>query len=126
MMTMVCFRAAGDAYCLPVESTRAVRTSDGIRSLPGAAFDIVGILPGAVPLTVMSALGDGGSHVLVVESAETTFGLLVDSVSGLRRIEEAEIRPLPTGHGRAFVSGSLDTDGELMLVADPQALAARL
>ncbi|SDL06502.1 hypothetical protein E3T54_03815 [Cryobacterium sp. Sr8] len=126
MMTMVCFRSAGAGYCLPVEATRAVRPADGIRSLPGAASDIVGILPGQPPLTVISALGGGGSHVLVVETGETTFGLLVDAVTGLRRISAADIRPAPTGQGRAFISGTVDSDGELMLVADPVALAARL
>ncbi|WP_427132083.1 chemotaxis protein CheW [Pseudarthrobacter sp. S9] len=126
MMTMVCFQSAGAAYWLPVEATRAVRTSSGIRSLPGTGPDIVGILPGQPPLTVISVLGGGGTHVLVVEAGGAAFGLLVDAVTGLRRIAVADIRPAPTGRGRSFISGTIDSDGELMLVADPDALAARL
>ncbi|XAS66783.1 chemotaxis protein CheW [Micrococcaceae bacterium Sec5.7] len=126
MMTMVCFQSAGAAYCLPVEATRAVRTAAGIRSLPGTASDIVGILPGHPPLTVISVLGGGGTYVLVVETGGTTFGLLVDAVTGLRRIAVADIRPAATGPDVALISGSIDTDGELMLVADPDAMAARL
>lgn len=126
MMTMVCFRSAGAEYCLPVEATLAVRTIAGIRSVPGSASDIAGILPGRPPLTVISALGDGGTHVLVVESGATTFGLLVDAVTGLRHVALDDIRPAPTDRGRSLISGTIDTDGELTLVADPDALAARL
>ena len=129
MTTMVCFQAAGTDYCLPVEATRAVRTAADLRRIPGTASEIAGILPGQPPLTVISVLGgvDGGSgYVLVVESGETTFGLLVDTVDGLRRIAAADIRPAATGRGRAYISGTVDTDGRLMLVADPEALAARL
>lgn len=126
MTTMVCFKSAGAAYCLPVEAARAVRTSSGILALPGARPDIVGIVPGQPPLTVISVLGNGGKHILVVETGDTTFGLLVDAVIGLRRIDAADIRPAPTGQERAFISGTIDTDGEMVLVADPVALAAWL
>jgi len=126
---MVCFRAAGTDYCLPVESTRAVRTATDLRTIPGTAADIAGILPGQPPLTVISVLGGvEGNHgfVLVVESGDTTFGLLVDAVDGLRRIAATDIRPVATGRGRDYISGTVDTDGRFRLVADPKALAARL
>lgn len=126
MTTMVCFRSAGAAYCLPVEATRAVRTVDGLVPVPGAGADIAGVLPGSPPLTVLSTLGAGGSHVVVVESRGASFGLLVDFVSGLRRFADNEVRPAPTGQGSAFICGLVDLDGELILVADPDALAARL
>ncbi|WP_166788618.1 chemotaxis protein CheW [Cryobacterium sp. HLT2-28] len=126
MTTMVCFRAAGAAYCLPVEATRAVRTADGLVSVPGAGSDIAGVLPGSPPLTVLSSLGSGGGHVIVVESRGTSFGLLVDAVSGVRRFTPDTVRPALTGQARAFISGMVDSDGELILVADPEALAAQL
>ncbi|MEC5150061.1 chemotaxis protein CheW [Cryobacterium sp. GrIS_2_6] len=129
MTTMVCFHTAGTEYCLPVESTRGVRTAADLRAIPGTASDIAGILPGQPPLTVISVLGgagDTGGYVLVVESGDTTFGLLVDAVDGLRRIAATDIRPASTGRGRSYVSGTIDMDGRLMLVADPDALAARL
>jgi chemotaxis signal transduction protein len=123
---MVCFKSAGAAYCLPVETTRAVRTTAGILPLPGAGRDVVGMVPGQPPLTVISVLGSGGNHILVVEIGDTTFGLLVDAVTGLRRIAAADIRPAPKGQHRGFISGTIDTDGQLVLVADPIALAAQL
>ncbi|TFD76071.1 hypothetical protein E3T48_10700 [Cryobacterium fucosi] len=126
MTTMVCFRSDGASYCLPVEATRAVRTADGLVPVPGSGPDIAGVLPGGPPLTVLSALGAGGSHVIVVESRGASFGLLVDSVSGLRRFADDEVRPAPTGQDVAFICGLVDSGGDLILVADPEALAARL
>jgi chemotaxis signal transduction protein len=125
---MVCFQAAGTGYCLPVEATRAVRPVLGLVVLPAARADIVGLLPGAPPLTVVAPLGAGGGagQVLVVQVDGTTFGLLVDNVSGLRRVDEADIRIAPQGQDRGLVCGTVEADGRLLLVADATALAERL
>jgi chemotaxis signal transduction protein len=124
--TMVYFEAAGARYCLPVQATRAVRIADGMIALPDPATDVTGIIPGDPPLTVISPLQSNGMHVLVIEAGGKTFGLLVDAVTGLRRIDDGDIRPAPQGQDRALISGILDTDGELVLVADPTALAGQL
>ena len=126
MTTMVYFEAAGTRYCLPVQATRSVRIADGMIALPDPASDVTGVIPGDPPLTVISPLQSKGLHVLVIESAGRTFGLLVDAVTGLRRIDDGDIRPAPQGQGRQLISGTLDTDGHLVLVADPSALAAQL
>jgi len=131
MRTVVCFRAAGTDYCLPVEATRAVRPVLGMVVLPAVRADVVGLLPGAPPLTVLSPLGGGGGaggggQILVVEVGDTTFGLLVDAVSGLRRIADADIRVAPRGQERGLVCGTVEADGRLLLVADPAALVERL
>lgn len=124
--TMVCFTAAGGTYCLPVDATRAVRRSDGLIALPGAGRDVAGLLPGDPPLTVLAAFGGGGDHVLVLESGSQVFGLRVDTVTGLRRVADADIRPAPAGQTRPLISGTVDTAGELLMVTDAPALAARL
>jgi chemotaxis signal transduction protein len=64
--------------------------------------------------------------VLVVESLGKTFGLLVDSVTGLRRVADAEIRTAPDGQERALVCGTITNGEELVMVTDPAALAGRL
>jgi len=124
--TMVCFRASGAAYCMPVEATRAVRPATDMVVLPSARPDVAGLIPGDPPLTVISPLGASGGHILVVQTGHTTFGLLVDAVSGLRRIDDADIRLAPQGQDRALVSGTIDADGDMILVADAEALAGRL
>jgi len=126
MTTVVCFDSAGTAYCMPVQATRAVRRATGMIALPAPGPDIAGLLPGEPPLTVISPLGASGTHVLVVEAREKTFGLLVDNVTGLRRITDADIRPPPEGQDRPLVCGTIDTGDQLVLVTDPNALAGRL
>jgi chemotaxis signal transduction protein len=126
MTTMVCFESAGTAYCMPVDATCAVRRTSGMIVLPAPGPDIAGILPGEPPLTVISPLGTGGNHVLIVEAGDRTFGLLVDSVTGLRRIAESDISPPPAGQNRPLVCGTIKTGDQLVLVADPRALAGRL
>jgi chemotaxis signal transduction protein len=126
MTTMVHFQSAGTAYCMPVDATRAVRRTTGMIALPAPGPDIVGILPGEPPLTVISPLGTGGTHVLIVSAGDKTFGLLVDTVTGLRRVPDADIRPPPAGQDRPLICGTIHTGTELILVADPNALAGRL
>jgi len=126
MTTMVCFQAAGAAYCLPLEAARSVCRSDALVRLPDPAADVAGIIPGDPPLTVISPLHADGRHILVIEAGDTTFGLLVDLVTGLQRFEDGAIRPAPQGQSRPLVSGTLDADNHLVLVADPLALAGRL
>jgi chemotaxis signal transduction protein len=62
----------------------------------------------------------------VVESGDTTFGLLVDSRQRAARIADADIRVAPRGQERGLVCGTVEADGRLLLVADPAALVERL
>ena len=126
MRTLVCFSAAGTAYCLPVEDTRSVRLSGGMVQLPDARADVAGVIPGSPPLTVIALLGTGGGQVLVIEAAGKTFGLLVDAVSGLVRVAPGDISQPPHGQDRRLVSGTVHAEGHLILVADAVAMAARL
>jgi chemotaxis signal transduction protein len=126
VITMVCFHAAGAAYCLPVGSIRAVLRSSGMIALPAPHPDVAGIVPGDPPLTVIAPLGAGGTHILVVETGEQTFGLQVDTVTGLRRVDAANVHPAPHGQNRELISGTIDAWGELVMVADADALGARL
>lgn len=126
MTAMVFFTSAGAAYCTPVESTRGVRRSIGMVALPAPRIDIAGIIPGDPPMTVMSSLGTGGDHILILEAVETIFGLLVDTVTGLLRIAASDIGPPPEGQALPLISGTLHTGSHLVLVADPDALARQL
>ena len=126
MTTMVCFTAARAEYCLPVQVARSVRTADEMVSLPDPNPDVAGMLPGNPPLTVISPLHSERGHILVIEAGNKTFGLLVDAVTGLRRINDADLGPPPQGQGRPLISGTLYSDGRMILVADPSALAGQL
>lgn len=127
MTTMVCFQAAGAAYCLPLRAARSVRTAADVIELPDAGADVAGIVPGDPPLTVLSPLESSGRHILVIEAQGQAFGLLVDHVTGLKEVDADDIRPAPKGQGRhRLVSGTIDVDGGIVFVADPTALAGQL
>ncbi len=124
MKTMVEFRMAGASYCLPVEATRAVRSSVGMVTMPASSPKVAGLLPGDPPLTVMAPLGLDGHHVIVMEVANQRFGLLVDTVTGLRRVDESDIREAPSGQQSKLISGTVSIGGQLVLLADPSEVAA--
>jgi chemotaxis signal transduction protein len=126
MSTMVCFAAAKADYCIPVQATRSVRTVDGMISLPDPNPDVAGMIPGEPPLTVISPLHGDGGQILIIQAGERTFGLLVDRVTGLRRIDDADIGPAPEGQSCPLICGTLHTGDSLILVADPLALAGQL
>jgi chemotaxis signal transduction protein len=123
---MVCFRTAAGHFALPVESTLAVRKIEGMVELPAPRDDIVGMLPGDPPLTVLSALGEGGDHVLIIESDGLRYGLQVLEVLGVTRFGDDEMGPSPRGQLNGLIVGTVATSGELVLVADAKALADRL
>ena len=126
MKTMVCFRTEQGRFALPVESTLCVRKADGLVDLPAPRADIVGVLPGDPPLSVLSSLGAGGDHVLVVISEDVRYGLHVLEVLGVRRFDDDQIGPPPKGQQGGLIAGTLYGADEFVLVADAQALAARL
>ncbi|MDX6296640.1 MAG: purine-binding chemotaxis protein CheW [Nocardioidaceae bacterium] len=122
MRTVVEFQASGATYCLPVEATRAVRSAAGMIALPAPRPHVAGLLPGDPPLTVMSPFGSAGQHVIVLYVGDTTYGLLVENVTGLRHVDDADLRPAPTGQQRELVCGSVTINGQLVLLANPSAV----
>lgn len=127
MIALVRFRTSTGDYAVPVESAREVRPAVGFTELPSPARDVVGVLHLADgPITVLRALGDGREHVLVLESAGRLFGLLVEVVQGVVRVDESAVGDPPPGQDRRLVRGVVTLGGDLVLVADVEALAERL
>jgi chemotaxis signal transduction protein len=104
----------------------AVRSASGLVPLPAPRDGVVGILPEARPITVLGVLGTGRDHVRVVVAEGQTFGILVEEVIGLSRVDDAEIGVTPDGQAEAFISGVISRSDGLVLVANPAALAGRL
>ena len=123
---MVSFRTSQGRFALPVESTLAVRTMDGLVDLPAPRPDVVGVLPGDPPLSVLSPFGTGGDLVLVVVSGGVRYGLNVIEVLGVSRFDDDQVGPPPTGQAGGLIAATLHGSGEIVLVADADALAARL
>jgi chemotaxis signal transduction protein len=75
-------------------------------------------------LTVVSILGGGDGHVLVLNSLHGYFGLLADEVCGIVSIDELD--PAPRGQATQVFSGVARTSEGTFLVVDVNQLAAGL
>lgn len=126
MRAMVCFRTCQGRFALPVESTLSVATNEHLVQLPAPRPDVVGVLPGDPPITVLATFGIGGAHVLVVVSDGLHFGLQVVEVLGVERFDDDQIGPPPAGQADELISGMVRGVAELTLVVDAKELAARL
>jgi len=123
---MVRFRTGSGTFAVPVEAATAVRAAEGLVTLPGCRDDVVGLLPGEPPITVLSTLGTGRDHVLVLAVDDVVFGLFVEEVLGVRAVDETAIGAPPEGQDEDYITGTISGPGELTLIADPVVLAGRL
>lgn len=127
MTTLVRFRVPAGEYALPVERVTEVRSSAGISPLPEPRPGVAGLLRrGDEVLTVLSVLGEVGDHVILLDEAGLTFGLLVTEVLGVRAVEEGDIGPPPPGQDGTMVSGVVVGEDGLVLLLDAVALRGRL
>ena len=127
MRTLVRFRSADAAYALPVEHVTEVRSAADMTALPVPRPGVAGLVPRADgALTVLAVLGASGDHVIVVDEGSVTFGLLVDEVTEVVRVDDDRIGPPPQGQAGGAVSGVIHEDGELVLLLDPAALRGTL
>ncbi len=126
MRTLVHFLTGDGRYCVPVEDTVGVRSAAGLVPLPVPRPGVIGVLPADPPLTVLSVLGSGRDRILVLAALGSTFGLLVQEVTGLSSIDEAEIGSPPKGQDEALICGIVGSEQGVEFLADPAALAKRL
>lgn len=120
------FLTGDGRYCVPVEATVGVRSAAGLLPLPTPRPGVIGVLPADPPLTVLSVLGSGRDRILVLAAAGSTFGLLVQEVTGLSSVDEAAIGNAPEGQDEALVCGVVEGKVGLEFLADPAVLAKRL
>lgn len=124
---IVRFRTPTGDYGVPVERVTEVRLASGLRPLPAPREGVAGVLQrGEEALTVLSALGSTGHHVMVVDDGNLTFGLLVDEVVGVQQVSDDALGEPPAGQDRAVVSGVVTGDGELVMLVDVAVLRGRL
>lgn len=127
MRTIVRFRTIDAEYALPVEDVTEVRSAAELTPLPAPRSGVAGLMThSGDALPVLSVLGDVGRHVLVLRTADVRFGLLVDEVLGVERIEDELVGPPPRGQDGDHVTGVIVAESKLVLLLDSSALGARL
>ena len=120
------FRTRRGEYALPVEQVSEIRRATDLTLLPAAQTGVAGVIRrGDDVLTVLSVLGESGDHVVVVDDAGRLFGVLVDEVTGVHRIDEVDVGPAPGGHDGA-VAGAIVEDDGVVLMLDAAALRGRV
>jgi chemotaxis signal transduction protein len=121
MRSFIRFRTAEGVFLAPIDRVVGVRAVAEVRPLPGRRRGVAGLIEqGGDVLTVLSPLGDSGSHVLLLSSDHGAFGLLVTEVLGLATLSEEDLGPAPMGQAKAFVAGTVKAQVgiELLLEVD--------
>lgn len=126
MTTVVAFRCGGQDWAVALERVERVLGATGMLALPDPRPGVAGLLyRDGDAVTVLSPLGAGPpGQVLVLEDGGRTVGLLVDQVTGIRRVE-GEAGPRPGGQRSPLVAGVLPGPSPLLLL-DVGALAREL
>jgi chemotaxis signal transduction protein len=125
--TIVRFRAPGGQYAVPVDVVSEVRSASELTPLPAPREGVVGLMQrGEDALPVLSILGSTGRHVIVIDDDPVTFGLIVEEVTGVHQMDEADIGPPPPGQDRAVVAGVVSDDLGLVLLLDVAVLTGRV
>src|SRR4051812_7664683 len=115
-VTLVRFRTGRGLFAVPVEQTRGVRPVSGLVPMPSPRPDVAGVVPDELgALTVLTTLGPGRNHVLVLDAGGHTFGLFVEEVTGLVRLDDEEIGSPPPGQDGDVVTGVVSAPEGLVL-----------
>ena len=121
------FRTSSGDYALPVERVIEVRPATDLTPLPAPRPGVAGVMTrGGDVMTVLSIEGEAGAHVVVVDDDGVAFGLLVEEVTGVHRIDDESVGPPPHGQERGLVAGVVVDAGGMVLLLDTAALRGRL
>jgi chemotaxis signal transduction protein len=127
MTTVVRFRAPTGDYAIGVEHVSEVRSAADITTMPEPRDGVAGLMRrDGEALSVLSMLAPEGEHIVVIHVDQLSFGLLVEEVVGVHRVDDTDMGPPPPGQHRVVVSGVFHDDETLVLVLDVHALAAKL
>jgi purine-binding chemotaxis protein CheW len=124
---LVCFTIGNEIYGIEIHTVREIRAWSATTSLPNAPDFVRGVtnLRGTVVpiLDLRARFGRGQTeptkaHVVIVVAIESrVVGILVDTVSDILTVAEAEIRPVPEIGGaeaQEYLDG-LITQGDQMI-----------
>jgi len=127
----VTFTTAGQLFGLPIERVQEVFRPSRITRVPLAGAQIAGVLNlrGRIVTAIdmrrrleLDASDEGGSPMAIgIESANESFGLLVDALGEVMKLPDSEREPNPVNLDRNLArvsAGVFRLDGQLMVVLD--------
>lgn len=128
-MQYVGFKMNDNEYTIPILKVQEIINLPSITKLPQAPYGIEGItnLRGKViPIVdlkrIMGLNGEPGQKVIVVSNGRITFGVLVDSITGVISIEDTEIEASSDFNTSDVVSGIAKKDDKLLVLLDTRKL----
>jgi chemotaxis protein CheZ len=128
-MQYVGFKMNDNEYTIPILKVQEIINLPPITKLPQAPHGIEGItnLRGRViPVVdlkrIMGLEGVSGEKVIVVSNGKITFGILVDSITGVISIEDEEIEASSDFNTSDVVSGIAKKDDKLLVLLDTKKL----
>lgn len=100
---LIVFALADEEYGVGIGDIKEIIRTGDITQIPDSPEFIAGVINvrgSIIPvlnLAEMFLLDEGGDskHIIVTERGENTFGLMVDEVTEVLRIDEGEIKPAP-------------------------------
>jgi len=133
--SLLLVRLGSEYFALPIGDVLEVLDTPTITSLPLLPAGVIGqcairerlltVLDGAALLGVPR--GGGGGTLLVLEAEGTRFGMLVDDVEDLVRVDPERWRSVPqTGAATTGLAGVLDLDGRLAGVVEMAGIRAQV
>lgn len=127
MMSMLRFRTREGTFLAPIEKVTGVGLATEIKPLPGRKARVAGFVEReGRAVTVLSTLGESGTHIVLFSSTGEHFGLLAEEVTGVVSVSEVDVEPAPSGQERGFVKGIVKTRTGLELMLSVDALRSEL
>ena len=97
--------------------------------MPEQRPDVLGVLPGDPPLSVIAPLGaDADANHILVGRPHHTSTTACSSMPSPKSaaFDDRTIQAAPAGQGAGLIAGVAERAGAIVLIADPEAMAARL
>ncbi len=127
---MLSFRLGEEEYALMVDDVKEVlknreltpvpNTPDYIRGVTALRGPILPVIDLCTRLGIPAGVRDEKSRILVVNLKEDDIGIIVDRVTGVVKIRQETIRPVPETieHGAEFLRGIARKDDKLYILLD--------
>lgn len=139
MRQLVCFRIGEETYSIDIRPVREIRAWSATTALPNVPDFMRGVLNlrgTVVPILDLRARFGWGQteatavHVVIVIAVDSGLvGILVDAVSDILAVPEADIRPVPAVGGAATqecLDGLVTRDEQLIAIVSAERIAAPL